>query len=66
MANVIVRVFQADDQENIDFAEGKLNGLGFLVTRINNVENLNLVDDTQDPATNIELEDVVVLVASKE
>jgi len=64
MANVIIRVFQANNQDDIDLAEGKLNGLGFSVTRLNNVEDLNVVDDTQISPIHSEFEDVVVLVAT--
>jgi len=65
MESVLIRVFNSEDQDEIDYAEGHLTGLGYSVERVSGVEGLDIIDNTKAPSSESHFDDVVVLIATQ-
>lgn len=62
--NIIIKIFDAADTHAIHAEEGRLNGLGYEVTRLNGGQGVDLAVEALDPAVHRHFDHAVVLIAA--
>lgn len=64
--NVIIKIFDANSQDQIDEERGRLTGLGYAVQQLNADQGLDLSDPIGGQACTQSHDNAVALVASKQ